>query len=90
MQKLDFDLSQRREEEEEEENIPTESEKRPSFPRSGKGNPPTRYHEDVGSDGDSDYDDIYAPPSSSSASSSENSDEEPYVRDTSIITLTTP
>ena len=89
MQKLDFDLSQRREEEEED--IPTESEKRPSFPRSGKGNP---YHVDVDSDGDSDgdsdYDDIYAPPSSSSASSSENSDEEPYVRDTSIITLTTP
>ena len=88
MQKLDFDLSQRREEEEEEENIPTESERRPSFPRSGKGN--IVYHVDVDSDGDSDYDDIYAPPSSSSASSSENSDEEPYVRDTSIITLTTP
>jgi hypothetical protein len=88
MQKLDIALSQQHEEEEEEEDIPTES--RPSFPRSVKRNPPTRYHEDVDSDGDGDYDnDIYAPPSSSSASSSENTDEEPYVRYTRIITLAT-
>ena len=69
-------VSQRREEEEEED-IPTENKSRPSFPRSVKRNPPTRYtdyHEDIDSDGD--YDDIYAPPSSSSASSSENTDED--------------
>ena len=93
MQKLDIALSQRREEEEKEkeEDIPTDpTESRPSFPRSVKRNPPTRYHEDVDSDGDGDYDDdIYAPPSSSSASSSENTDEEPYVRYTRIITLAT-
>jgi hypothetical protein len=87
--KLDFDLSQRREEEDkekDEEDVPTDptdpTESRPSFLRSVKRNPPTRYREDVDSDGGGDYDDdIYAPPSSSSASS--------YVRDTRIITLAT-
>ena len=83
MQQLDDDLSQRREEDN---NIPTETELRPSFPRSVKRNLPTRYmdhYEEAGSDCDYD-DDMYVPPSSFSASSSENGDEEPYVRDTRI------